>query len=70
MRLLTLMPLISVATALLTAAPAVAGDPQRAIYNSYSDPYAVVRQDGKIIGRDPDASVRYELMRDAYARDN
>jgi hypothetical protein len=70
MRSLTVVLLMSVGTAVLTAAPAAAAGPQRATYDSYSDPYKVVREDGKIIGRDPDANVRYELMRDAYGRDN
>ena len=70
MRSLIAVLFVSLATAPLLAAPASAGGPQGGPYNSYHDQSWVVREDGKIVGRDPDANVRYELLRDAYGRDN
>ena len=31
---------------------------------------AVVIQEGKVVGQDPDASVRLQLRRDAYSKDH
>jgi len=55
------------AAASLLATPTLAGPAQN------DAPFAsdiVVRNDGKVLGADPDVRIRFQLFRDAYADEN
>ncbi len=67
---------VTFAAAVVVAAvtPSLAAPPDRRDVGNMRDPASysgfVFRQDGKPLGRDPDANIRFELMRDGYANDN
>jgi hypothetical protein len=70
---------IAIGVAALIATPAMAGPggsvatPASESYTMDAAAYAanpVARWDGKIVGRDPDVNVRYELRRDGFADEN
>jgi len=71
-RTLTLM--FAAAVVVAAATPSLAAPPDRHdvgnLYNAAPYSGFVVRQDGKLLGRDPDAHIRFELMRDGYANEN
>ncbi len=62
--------LLAAGAVLAVATPAFAAPPDRRDSQDKQDSGYVFRQDGKYLGRDPDASVRFELMRDGYANEN
>jgi hypothetical protein len=55
---------VAIGTVALIATPALAGMVQD------RDPTVVYRWDGKIAGKDPDANVRFQLLRDSFANEN
>ena len=76
MRILKLM--FAAAAAVAVATPSLAAPLERHdfLYNSeamqnYGQNYGYVfRPDGKLLGRDPDANIRFQLNRDGYANEN
>ena len=60
--------LVTIGIAALIATPALAGQAQTK--DPTKDPNTVVRWDGKIAGKDPDANIRFQLLRDAFANEN
>lgn len=58
---------VAAAAASLLATPSFAGPAQDTAPNASE---IVVRMDGKVLGTDPDARIRFELARDSYADEN
>lgn len=71
-RILKLMFAAAAAVALATPSLAAPLDRQDFLYNSdaVQNSGYVFRPDGKLLGRDPDANIRFQLNRDGYANEN
>ena len=70
----TLKLTFAAAAAIAVATPSLAAPPDRQgfLYDSgaVQNSGYVFRPDGKLLGRDPDANIRFQLNRDGYANEN
>ena len=70
----TLKLMFAAIAVVAVATPSLAAPPDRSNSQYARDAVRysgnVFRQDGKLLGRDPDANIRFELNRDGYANEN